>query len=210
MHVRPIREDHGRELIYFSRILNKSFIGGLKIMYQIGIACIGEKAPQDLVVKARKFLESLRRCRCSNNIVLFLGGYWGLMKEVVNEAIKKDFNVVLILPVEREECPSKAICVKTSLSFKARSITLVRSVDILVVLGGASGTILEAIAAYAMGIPTIVLTNTGYPSDKLKQAFGEYIDHRKTAKIYYYDDPIEVANKVCDIICGDNFENQNS
>lgn len=179
-------------------------------MHQVGIACIGEKAPQDLIIKARIFLETVCRCKCSNNIVLFLGGYWGLMKEVVDEALKKGFSVVLILPVEREKCPSKAICVKTGLSFKARSIALVRSVDVLVVLGGASGTILEAIAAYAMGIPTIVLTNTGYPSDKLKQAFGEYIDHRKTTKIYYHDDPIEVANKVCDIICGDDFENQNS
>lgn len=156
-----------------------------------------------MVEKAKKFLEALISM-CGRNLVLFLGGYWGLMKTVVDEALRNDLKVVLILPVEKEVCPYKAICIRTGLGFKARSITLVRSVDVLVVLGGASGTLLELVAAYAMGIPVIVLTGTGYPTDQIPLTYGEYLDHRRTAKIYYYEDPISVARKACELVCGEN------
>lgn len=171
-------------------------------MHQVGIACIGEEPPPHMVEKARKFLEALVGM-CGRNLVLFLGGYWGLMKVVVDEALRNNIKVVLILPIGKEICPPEAICVRTGLEFKARSIALVRSVDVLVVLGGASGTLLELVAAYAMGIPVVVLTSTGYPTDKIPLTYGEYLDHRKTTKIYYYEDPISVARRTCELLHGE-------
>ena len=109
---------------------------------------------------------------------------------------------MIFLPVEREdvEVPGKVIRVRTGLTFKARSIPLVRSADLLIVLGGGSGTILEAIAAYAQGIPTIILTGTGLPSDNLERAYPRGFDYRMSAKVVYTSNPEEAAKLACEIL----------
>jgi len=172
-------------------------------MYQIAIACLGEAPPLNLRDKAFKFIDSFMKC-CPRPVTLMFGGYWGLMKSIIDYVVKKysDVSILLFLPLEREdvELPEKVIAIKTGLTFKARSIPLVRSADVVVVLGGASGTILEAIAAYAQGISVVILTNTDMPSDKLREAFPHGFDYRGLAEVFYISSPEEAAEKTCSLL----------
>ncbi len=166
-------------------------------MFQIGFAGIGEDPTKELLEKTKTIIRILRDC-CKNFVIL-TGGYWGIMKTIVDESLSNDITVVVFPPVEREECPKTAICVRSGLSYKNRSIPLVRSSDILIVVGGASGTILEVVAAYSMGIPVFVLTGTGLPSDNIEKCFGEYLDHRRIVRIRYYTRAENLAQDVCNI-----------
>ena len=80
--------------------------------------------------------------RCGGSTVLLVGGYWGFMRVLVDEALALGMRVVLFPPVEREdvEFPEGAVVLRLGLSYRMRSVAMVRSSDALVVLGGASGT----------------------------------------------------------------------
>ncbi|RLI40367.1 TIGR00725 family protein, partial [Candidatus Bathyarchaeota archaeon] len=92
--------------------------------------------------------------------------------------------------------PYNTMVIKTGVTFQARSIMLVRSSNSFVILGGGAGTMIEALLAYLYGIPLIVIEETGYPTDKLKDlAVDGYLDHRKLTKTYFTEDPEEAAEK---------------
>ncbi len=164
-------------------------------MLQIGFAGIGETPRRELEERVKIIIRSLKEC-CPRAIIL-TGGYWGIMKTIIDESSALGLITVVFPPIEREECPEGSICIRSGLSYKNRSIPLVRSSNILIVVGGGAGTILELIAAYAMGIPVLVLTNTNLPSDKIESCFGEYIDHRRTIRIHYYTRPEKLAQDIC-------------
>jgi len=130
---------------------------------------------------------------------LILGGYWGLMKVVVDEAAALGLKTVLILPMEHEavEPPTGVILIRTGMEYRARSVPLVRSSDALVALGGEAGTMIEALMAYAMGKPVIVLTGLGFSSDKLELAFPNAFDRRMTAQVTYTNDVRLAAQAAC-------------
>ncbi|MCH4814750.1 MAG: LOG family protein [Saccharolobus sp.] len=161
----------------------------------ISIAAHSEEPNSELAEKARKFVRSIKAC----NPTLLLGGYWGLMKVVVDEALKENMKTVLILPIEREDVtiPRDVISIKSGCEFRCRSVILVRSGDILVSLGGGVGTEIEIMIAYAMGKPIFALSNTGLSTDQFAKAFPEYIDDRKVIKIRYFEDSEEMAKEIC-------------
>ncbi|WP_069807681.1 LOG family protein [Vulcanisaeta thermophila] len=164
---------------------------------QIGIAAHSSPVNAKVESMVREFLRELR-ASCPQ-ATLLLGGYWGLMKFVVDEALKLNFTVVVVLPVERYdvELPQGVIRIDTGAEFRSRSVVLVRSSDVLVALGGGAGTMIEVLMAYAMGKPVYVLTDTGLSSDALQRAFPDYIDDRRVVRIRYFNDPIKMAREVC-------------
>ena len=165
---------------------------------QIGIAAHSGAVPRDLEKKAEIFVEKLAECK--KDIKLLLGGYWGLMKTVVDKAIELHIPVILFIPIEREDVPlpNEVIKVYTGCEFRCRSVMLVRSSDVLVSLGGGVGTEIELLMAYAMGKPVYSLVNTGLSTDLLRLSFPEYFDDRRVVKIRYFEDPIEMSKAVCE------------
>ncbi|MGC8983201.1 MAG: LOG family protein [Desulfurococcaceae archaeon] len=163
----------------------------------IGIAAHSEEPNEAISEKARIFLEELSR-HCSE-ARLVLGGYWGLMKLVADEALRRGFTVVIVPPVEMEdvEYPEKAIVIKTGSSFRVRSVFLVRTSDVLVVLGGGAGCIQELVTAYTERKPVLLLTSTGYPTDFV-EAWPAYLDNRMLAPIIKVRDPRELARRACE------------
>jgi len=164
----------------------------------VGIAAYSGPPSEPLREAAVEFIETLALCFEPSSIVLVTGGYWGLMRIIVDEALKLGFKVLILPPLEMEDVrfPPNAIVVRTGTSFRVRSIFLVRTSEVLVALGGASGTIQEVITAYAEGVPIYVLGMTGLPTDKLT-VFSPYIDERKTSTIKVINDPKSLASEVC-------------
>ena len=165
---------------------------------QIGIAAHSSTVSRELERKAETFVEKIAECK--KDVKLLLGGYWGLMKTVVDKAIQLSIPVILFIPIEREDIPlpSEAIKVFTGCEFRCRSVMLVRSSDILVSLGGGVGTEIELFMAYAMGKPVYSLVSTGLSTDLLKVSFPDYFDDRKVVKIKYFEDPIEMSKAICE------------
>ncbi|RLE67705.1 MAG: hypothetical protein DRJ43_06920, partial [Thermoprotei archaeon] len=67
----------------------------------------------------------------------------------------------------------------------------------LVCLGGEAGTLIEVLVAYLNAKPVIVITDTGYLTDKLQLLVDKegYIDSRKITKIVFEKDPEKAAEK---------------
>jgi uncharacterized protein (TIGR00725 family) len=158
----------------------------------VGVAASSDSSDRQL---ARRFVGALST---DATVRLIVGGYWGLMRDVAEEASVKGMTVVFILPLGAPDHPprrARFITVDTGLEFRARSVPLCRSSDVLVCLGGESGSIIEAYMAYAMGKPVILLENTGHSSDRLV-TFGDALDMRGTAKIHRAPSP-EDAARMC-------------
>ncbi len=165
-------------------------------MRQIAVAIHSGRVP-GLAEKARQFVEALA-ARCPD-AVLLVGGYWGHMVDVVDAALERGLRVVLFLPMGREEVktPPGAVVVKTGCEFRCRSVLMIRSADVVAVLGGGVGTMIEALMAYAMGKPLFVLAGTGAASDRLRVAYPDYFDERAAVRTVYAEDPAELAELAC-------------
>jgi len=150
-----------------------------------------------MVDKIIRFVDVLAS-RCVEKPIVLLGGYWGCMKYVADRAIERGLTVVMFPPIEAENIafPEKAIVLKTGLSYRLRSVAMVRSSDALVVLGGAAGTLQEAVTAYCEAKPLYVLSGTGLATDRLA-VFAPYIDDRKIVEVKLFEEPEELADALC-------------
>ncbi len=166
-------------------------------MKYVGVAAYSGEPPQTSKYAAQEFVWGLRKRVPVERVAFVLGGYWGLMKVVVDEAIKAGFRVIILPPERMEDTafPEDALVIKTGTSFRVRSVFLVRTADVLVALGGESGSIQEIVTAYTEGKPIYVLGSTGLSTDKVK-ALAPYIDRRMVAEIHIVNEPLELAEAV--------------
>jgi uncharacterized protein (TIGR00725 family) len=86
------------------------------------------------------------------------------------------------------------VVVRAGCGYRVRSVFLVRSSDVLAVLGGASGTIQEAVTGYAEGVRVVVL-RSGMPSDRLEE-LGR-LDKRPVPGMAFVSSGKELAEEVC-------------
>ena len=170
-------------------------------MYHIGIAAYSGVPSPTLSSKARILVrEILSRVR---NVVFIVGAYMGLMRIVVDEVLRLNGRVMLVIPRDYEgyEYPDGCIIVRTGLDIRGRSIILVRSSDILVGLGGGLGTLIEVLVALAEGKPVFLLLGEGLPTDKILKAYPDgVVDRRVMNRIVYSDDPRALAKLIVETI----------
>lgn len=175
----------------------------VKCLRYIGIAAYSGEPPAKLVEAAREFIKLLSSRVNPKEVAVIVGGYWGLMRVIVDEALTYGFNVLIIPPLEQERIrfPEGAIVVRTGTSFRVRSVFLVRSSEVLVIMGGGAGSMQEAVTAYTEGVPTVLLTGFDMPSDKLA-ALAPYLDERRLAEVKVVRNPGEAVNYVVSILSG--------
>ncbi len=162
---------------------------------QIGVAGSSDLHPfEDAVQKARIFAKTLLKYK--DEIVLLTGGREGLMRVVSEEFSSGGGVVVGVLPFEEEGNPYSTIRIKSGTSSIMRSGTLIHSSDCVVILGGGAGTMIEALMAYNTGKPLVIISGTGYRSDKISLLLeDDYFDHRRLVKVFVTDDPEKAAEK---------------
>ncbi|MEM2184707.1 MAG: LOG family protein [Candidatus Methanomethylicia archaeon] len=163
-------------------------------MINICVAAHSEGSNMNL---AWRFISKLpENCR------IFLGGYWGLMKDVADAALKRGLQVVFILPLNPINIPPRNklfTIIDTGLDYRGRSVILVRCSDVVVSLGGEIGTLIELFIAYSYGKPIVILRGTGMSTDKLESTFKNAFDNRFLSKIVYVDSPEELAQKALEL-----------
>jgi len=167
-------------------------------MVQIGILTTYDPVPPEVEEKAR----ALGMALAESGAVVITGGNGGLMT-VVAEAVAKAGGVTVgILARELEDIgpdhewynPYNTVKIKTGQTFTARSSTVVRSSDAVIVVAGGVGTLTETAIAYNLRKPIVVLKGTGMMADRLPKLFLDgYLDHRRLIKIRFVEDPREAA-----------------
>ncbi|MGQ9855342.1 MAG: TIGR00725 family protein [Fervidobacterium sp.] len=118
---------------------------------------------------------------------VFTGGRDGVMELVCKGAREVGGITIGVLPWEGDDANEhNSFVIKTGLDFQMRSFILVKSVDVVVSVGGEIGTAVEILAAYANRKPVILLRGTGGWTDRIAQVLihGEYLDNRKLARVY--------------------------
>ena len=169
-------------------------------IYYVGIAAISEEPTERSVENSMEFLNELKEF--VDKIFIVLGGYWGLMKKIADRALDMGFTVIFMLPVGSHAMPPRkrnSIIVQTDIGFVSRSTVICRTSDVLVAMGGRIGSMIEILMAYDYGKP-VVIVKSGYDTDRVAECFGEYIDSRRTAKVYYVNTGKEAAKKVKEIL----------
>lgn len=170
-----------------------------KILIAIG-ASSDPDPPPIAADKARRFARALLGYK--DDIILMSGGDGGLMRITCEEFVRGGGLTIGIIPVEDEivgenhprYSPYNIIPILSGMTYQMRSITLARSCSSMVILGGGAGTIIEAFLAYLYAKPLIILTGTGYPSDRLEELCEDgYLDHRRIVRAHFTDDPEEAA-----------------
>lgn len=173
----------------------------------VGFAAHSEDVSSELAAKATRIIEGLSECYNADSLAIVVGGYWGLMRKVVDAALELGLRVIIMPPLEREdvEFPERAIVIRTGASYRLRSIFLVRTSDALVVLGGGAGCLQELVTAYTEGRPSFVLVGTGLPTD-IVAGLPEYLDHRRLAPIKRYSDELSLLEDLCKYLRGEPVE----
>lgn len=146
-----------------------------KLAEEIGKNIAKNKAT--LIFGAEKDTDSLSTAACrgaKNAGGLTVGVTYGKSKTIWQ---KKFVDIVIASGLERGG---------------GRELTLVASCDVIIALGGGSGTLNEIAIAYQANIPVVVLYNTGGWSEKLA---NEYLDERKRIKIEVASTPEEAVKK---------------
>lgn len=78
-----------------------------------------------------------------------------------------------------------------------REFVLVLSCDVIITLGGGSGTLTEIAVAYQANIPVVALAGSGGWSDKLA---NQFLDDRKRIKVEVASTPEEAVNKAISLV----------
>jgi hypothetical protein len=107
--------------------------------------------------------------------------------------------VVGILPGDHSNAANKYvdIPITTGLSFDYRSLILVHSSDVIIMIGGENGTLGELSTAYLNSKPIVVVESSGGWAAKVRTIAydGTYLDTRKTVKL----DFVQTAQQALEI-----------
>ena len=97
--------------------------------------------------------------------------------------------------VERFGLPTDACdaIIYTGFGLKGRNVVLVRSCDIVLVLGGGMGSLNEFTIAYDEGKTIGCLTGTGGVADEIRHLV-QVLNKPSKARIFYNDDPKELLD----------------
>ncbi|HIQ23721.1 MAG TPA: LOG family protein [Pyrodictium delaneyi] len=165
---------------------------------QVVVAAYSGNAPEKLRQQAHRLVQGLRACRPGS--VVLLGGYRGLMREVADAARDAGLPMVFVIPrgYEGDAYPEGSIVIRTGLDTRERSSILVRSGDVVVVLGGAIGTLFEVLIACSYKIPVFFLKGSGLQTDRFANCFKDgVVDDRIGRCIEYFDSVEELLKRLC-------------
>ncbi len=147
---------------------------------RILISIIGDSETENL--EQLTFAERLGEELAKRGYVIVCGGRGGVMEAVAKGAKKQGGITIGILPSihKREANPYIDIALPTGMGF-ARNIITALAGDVIIAIGGKSGTLTEISYAWMFGKPIIAVKGFGGWSEQLA---GSRIDERRRDIIY--------------------------
>lgn len=149
-----------------------------------------ERVPE----RIRKLAYDLGRRLAEEGFIVITGGNGGLMKDVAKGVSDVGGIVIGILSHELARVPEGhpyhnpylTVRILAEMSYEGRSSIVVASSDVVIVLAGGCGTLVEVAMAYSMGRPIVVLEGSGLLADRLRRMFPDgYLDHRHIVKLEF-------------------------
>ena len=133
-----------------------------------------------------------------SNSVLISGGLGGVMRAACRGARDANGISVGIIPQNDHSFANEFcdIVIPTGIGL-ARDFLTALSADGIIIIGGGSGTLSEACAAYMHKRIMVVINNTGGVSKMLTDS---YLDHRKNVKIVGVDSPKKAVDFILEKI----------
>lgn len=154
-------------------------------MIRIGV--IGQSG--DISTELQQLALEVGREIALRGAILLTGGTNGVMECASRGAKEAEGLVVGILPGDTMDRANKFIDIpiNTGLSFDYRSLILVHSSDVLIMVGGGNGTLGELSAGYLNRKPVVILEPSGGWANKIRtMAYDEvFLDERKSIKLEY-------------------------
>ncbi|GGJ09176.1 hypothetical protein GCM10010885_17800 [Alicyclobacillus cellulosilyticus] len=164
-------------------------------MIRIGV--IGQSGEVSAAVWA--MAEALGQEIARQGCVLLTGGTNGVMEAVSRGAKAAGGLVVGILPGDDPGManPYIDIPITTGFGFDYRSLVLVHSSDVVIMVAGGNGTLGELSAAYLNRRPVIVLEPSGGWAARIKQVVydGRYLDTRRTVALDFVQTAEEAVQR---------------
>lgn len=151
------------------------------------VAVIGQSG--EVPLNVRMLAEEVGAEIAKSGAALLSGGGSGVMEAASKGAKEAGGLVIGILAGNDSHVANDYIDIPitTGLPFDYRSIVLVHSADVLIMIRGGNGTLGELSAAYMNQKPVVVVVSSGGWATKVKEvAFeGCYLDERRTVELLY-------------------------
>ena len=172
------------------------------------------------IQRLKPLISTLVRRLVEKNVFIYTGGRDGVMELIFRYANAAGGKVVAVLP-SGSDIANGHIIIDTGLDMMGRSITLVRSVDVVIAIGGGAGTLVEMFMANSYGRPLFIARGTGEWTDRLAEvlldsqdqllcADGTYtLDSRRrdircgvviSSGVYSPDNPKAMTSEILDFI----------
>lgn len=160
------------------------------------VGIIGQSGPID--AELYQVAYKVGRLIALKGAILFSGGTDGVMEAASRGAQEAGGVTVGILPGDDLKVGNKhlTIPVTTGLAWDGRSMVLINSVDVVLMLGGANGTLGELTLAYMHHKPVVIIRSTGGWAARIENVAyeGKYLDYRKNIELRYADGPEEAVD----------------
>lgn len=169
----------------------------------------GDQIPAEHLKKAELLGQSIAAAGC----IVITGACPGLPLAAARGANERGGTVVGISPALsldehafRYESPTLAhdVLIFTGSGLMGREVVNIRSSDIVVIVGGSSGTLGELAIAYDEGKLIGILTNTGGISDLVSDILAS-CDKETGARVLYDDDPSRLVKNLLDTYNKEHF-----
>jgi uncharacterized protein (TIGR00725 family) len=156
-------------------------------MRLIRIGVIGQSG--EIPAATTELAEEIGKEIALHGAILLTGGTSGIMGAVSRGAKLANGLVVGILPGDTVEVANEYIDIpiSTGLPFDYRSLILVHSSDVIIMIAGGNGTLGELSAAYLNRKPVVIVEPSGGWAARVRGVAYEgcYLDERKWVKLDY-------------------------
>jgi uncharacterized protein (TIGR00725 family) len=159
----------------------------------VGVIGKNEQHPSDSVAAhTMEAAEEIGRLVARRGGVIVTGGRAGVMAAASKGAREAGGLTIGFLPgMEKSGAnPYVDIVFPTGLG-RARNLLTARCCDVLIMVGGSTGTLNELTIAYAEARPVVILEGSGGWADKIRGVLhkGRYLDERETVEICFAATP---------------------
>jgi len=170
---------------------------------KVGLIGTSERPNEPVSSPVKEIAYKFGFLTAKEDFILFTGGRDGVMEAACKGNFDGNGINIGILPGFDSTQANEFVTIPilTGLPMDMRSLVMIHAVDVVVMIGGKIGTLLELVSTYQNGKPAIVIKGSGDFSDSVDRILidGMHFDSRKNAPVYFVKTPEEAIEKIKEI-----------